>query len=79
MNPRLRKPLVLIALVGMLLAAVLAPLAELQQPGRGSVSTASLNKLLFFPAAYPIGQWQPTDLDFQDIGFGSAVFPHRRR
>lgn len=62
-------------LVVTLLTVLAVPRCPAQQPAKSGTAPAgpSLDeRLLFFPAKFPAGNWQPRDLRFQDVFFSAA-------
>lgn len=52
-------------LVAAVVAAIVAPVAETDRSNR----PRGINELLFFPSKYPDGNWNPEDLQYEDVFF----------
>ncbi len=54
--------------IGLLLIALRSLPIYSQEPAKAETKAQSIDELLlFFPSKYPTGNWQPTDLKFQDV------------
>lgn len=52
-------------LAALLLAALLLPFSEMNR----SSAPTSIDKALFFPTKYPVGNWKPENLRYKDVYF----------
>ncbi len=58
--------------IGLLLIALRSLPIYSQEPAKAETKAQSIDELLlFFPSKYPTGNWQPTDLKFQDVNFAA--------
>jgi len=63
----LRKFIIIVVLILAVAAALLVPLAERNR----LKGPEGLNRLLFFPAKFPDGNWNPQELSYVDVFFNS--------
>ena len=62
-----RKFFTILMLGAALVAALLLPFAEMNK----SNAPPSIENALFFPSKYPVGNWTPEDLNFEDVYFSA--------
>ena len=62
-----RKFFTILMLGAAIVAALLLPFAEMNK----SNAPPSIENALFFPSKYPVGNWTPEDLNFEDVYFSA--------